>query len=403
MATRIDTTRSRTSNPALRRFEDIRDLLPDIDNPTPLVRVRNSVAADNVYLKLEWMNPFGSIKDRAASYLVNGLVDSGALDGRDIVEASSGNTAIALAALGSVNGTKVTITIPDGVPEETKTLLRMLGAEVMETPDELCPVDHPKDGAIALARSLAASDGGSRYVMADQYENPDNVRAHYETTGPEIWNQTGGEVSAFFGGFGTCGTITGVGRYLKERNPHVRIIAIEPDRGHRLPGLKSFAEANEPGNLDWSVIDDVVNVSDDDAYAMTLNLHRRDGLLVGLSTGAIAHAIDQYSGIDEGLVVGVSPDGSAKYTSFFSERLGDNEITPTLTLDTSGMICPLPVYKAATTLKTMEPGQILELISTDRGSLADIPVLARRRGDLLLDVDDRGATQVFWIQKGTGS
>jgi cysteine synthase len=144
-----------------------------------------------VYLKLEWLNPFGSIKDRAASYLIDGLVDSGSLDGRDIVEASSGNTAIALAALGSVNGTKVTITIPDGVPEETKTLLRMLGAEVMETPDELCPVDHPKDGAIALARSLAASDGGSRYVMTDQYENPDNVRAHYETTGPEIWNQTG--------------------------------------------------------------------------------------------------------------------------------------------------------------------------------------------------------------------
>jgi cysteine synthase A/cysteine synthase B len=283
MATRIDTTRSRTSDPALRRFEDIRDLLPDVDNPTPLVRVRNAVSADNVYLKLEWLNPFGSIKDRAASYLIDGLVDSGSLDGRDIVEASSGNTAIALAALVSVNGTKVTITIPDGVPEETKTLLRMLGAEVMETPDELCPVDHPKDGAIALARSLAASDGGSRYVMTDQYENPDNVRAHYETTGPEIWNQTGGEVSAFFAGFGTCGTITGVGRYLKERNPDIRIIAIEPDKGHRLPGLKSFAEANEPGNLDWSVIDDVVKVTDDHAYAMTLRLHREDGLLVGLS------------------------------------------------------------------------------------------------------------------------
>jgi cysteine synthase A/cysteine synthase B len=310
------------SNHELRRFEDIRDLLPDVENPTPLVRVRNSVAADNVYLKLEWFNPFGSIKDRAASYLIQGLVDSGTLEGREIVEASSGNTAIAIAAFGAVSGTKVTVTIPDGVPEETKTILRMLGAEVWETPDELCPVDHPKDGAIALARSLAASEGGRRYVMADQYENPDNVRAHFETTGPEIWRQTEGQVSAFFAGFGTCGTITGVGRYLKQQNSDIRIIAIEPEKGHRLPGLKSFAEANEPGNLDWSIIDDVVTVPDDAAYAMALRLHRKDGLLVGPSTGAITHAINERTGTADGVVVGVSPDSSAKYTTYFAEMLG---------------------------------------------------------------------------------
>ncbi|GMQ93388.1 MAG: cysteine synthase family protein [Acidimicrobiia bacterium] len=320
-------TRSRSippllSDPALRRFEDIRDLLPDIDNPTPLVRVHNAVSADNVYLKLEWLNPFGSIKDRAVSYLIRGLERDGVLEDHQIVEASSGNTAIALAAISAIDGTTVTITIPDGVPEETKTILRMLGAEVWETPDELCPVDHPKDGAIALARSLAASEGGSRYVMLDQYENPENVRAHYETTGPEIWKQTEGEVTAFFAGFGTCGTITGVGRYLKEQNPDVRIIAIEPQKGHRLPGLKSFAEANEPGNLDRSVIDDAVTVPDDAAYAMTLKLHREDGLLVGPSTGAIVHAIDTYRDFTEGVVVGVSPDSGAKYTTYFKELLG---------------------------------------------------------------------------------
>jgi len=323
MVTQSQSIPTKTSDHALRRYEDIRDLLPDVDNPTPLVRVRNAVPADNVYLKLEWLNPFGSIKDRAASYLIRGLADSGALEGREIVEASSGNTAIALAAIGAIDGTKVTITIPDGVPEETKTVLRMLGAEVWETPDELCPVDHPKDGAIALARSLLASEGGSRYAMPDQYENPDNVRAHYETTGPEIWKQSGGEVSAFFAGFGTCGTITGVGRYLKERNPDVRIIGIEPEKGHRLPGLKSFAEANEPGNLDWSVVDDVVPVLDDPAYAMTLRLHREDGLLVGPSTGAIVHVINTYDDFKEGVVVGVSPDAGAKYTTYFQEMLGD--------------------------------------------------------------------------------
>jgi len=328
MATQTTIDQTRMSNQELRRFEDIRDLLASVENPTPLVRVRNAVSAQNVYLKLEWLNPFGSIKDRAASYLIRGLADRGALDGRELVEASSGNTAIALAALGAVSDARVTITIPDGVPEETKTILRMLGAEVWETPDELCPVDHPKDGAIALARALAASEGGSRYVMADQYENPDNVRAHYETTGPEIWRQTGGEVSAFFAGFGTCGTLSGVGRYLKQQNPDVRIIAIEPQKGHRLVGLKSFAEANEPGNLDRSVIDDVVTVSDDAAYAMTLRLHRKDALLVGPSTGAIAEAISEYDDFSDGIVVGVSPDGSAKYTTLFAEMLGA-EASPT--------------------------------------------------------------------------
>lgn len=329
MAIPSQLTPTRMSDRALGRYEDIRDLLPDVDNPTPLVRVRNTVAADNVYLKLEWLNPFGSIKDRAASYLIRSLLESGALEDREIVEASSGNTGIALAAIGAASGVKVTITIPDGVPEETKTILRMLGAEVWETPDELCPVDHPKDGAIALAHSLLASEGGSRYVMPDQYENPENVRAHYETTGPEIWNQTEGEVSAFFAGFGTCGTLTGVGRYLKERNPDVRIIAIEPQKGHRLPGLKSFAEANEPGNLDRSVIDDVVAVPDDPAYEMTLRLHREDGLLVGPSTGAIVHAINTYDSFAEGIVVGVSPDGGAKYTTYFNEMLGADGL-PTL-------------------------------------------------------------------------
>lgn len=324
MTTTTRVTPSRSSDRTLRRFEDIRDLLPDVENPTPLVRVRNSVDADNVYLKLEWLNPFGSIKDRAASYLIRGLLESGSLENREIVEASSGNTAIALSAIGALNGVKVTITIPDGVPEETKTVLRMLGAEVWETPDELCPVDHPKDGAIALARSIAASEGGNRYVMADQYENPENVRAHYETTGPEIWNQTEGEVRAFFAGFGTCGTLTGVGRYLKERNPEVQIVAIEPQKGHRLPGLKSFAEANEPGNLDWSVIDDVVTVPDDAAYEMTMKLHRMDGLLVGPSTGAIVHAINEHSNSSGSVLVGVSPDTSAKYTTYFSELLGSD-------------------------------------------------------------------------------
>jgi cysteine synthase A/cysteine synthase B len=329
MTSQLDTQPQLTTDRRSRRYESIRDLLPDVDQPTPLVRVNRVAPAISLYLKLEWLNPFGSIKDRTAAYLLDGLRSRDELDGRELVEASSGNTAIALAALAALQGTRLTVTIPDGVPEEKKLVLRMLGAEVWETPDDLCPVDHPKDGAIALARSLAASEAGSRYVMPNQYENPDNVLAHYETTGPEIWRQTEGRVRAFFAGFGTCGTITGVARYLKEQDPGVHIVAIEPQKGHRLPGLKSFEEAKEPGILDWSMIDEVVRVEDEPAYDVTRRLWREDGLMVGPSTGAIVHAANEAGlGPDE-IAVGVSPDSGLKYTSYFAELLGDDGL-PTI-------------------------------------------------------------------------
>lgn len=314
------TTTHRSTDRALRRYESVSDLLPDVDNPTPLVRI-GAVRDLEIYLKLEWLNPFGSIKDRTAARLLAGMEERGELDLPEIVEPSSGNTAIALAALAAPRGKKLTVTIPDGVPEEKKVILRMLGAEVWETPDDLCPVDNPKDGAIALARALAASEGGMRYAMPNQYANPDNVAAHYETTGPEIWRQTEGRVRVFLAGFGTCGTITGVGRYLKEQDPSIRIVAIEPQRGHRLPGLKSFEEASEPSILDRSVIDEVVRVDDEPAYAETKRIWREEGLMVGPSTGAIVHAARSLDG--EGIAVGVSPDSGVKYTSYFAEMLGD--------------------------------------------------------------------------------
>ncbi|MEZ5176391.1 MAG: cysteine synthase family protein [Acidimicrobiia bacterium] len=310
---------------AVRRYGDIRDLLPGPDNPTPLVRVNHILANDStdLFLKLEWMNPFGSIKDRPAAYMLDRLESSGILDGKELVEASSGNTAIALAAIAALTGRRLTVTIPDGVPDEKKVLLRMLGAEVWPTPDDMCPVDHPKDGAIALARSLAESDDGNRYVLVDQYNNEANVLAHYETTGPEIWNQTEGRIRTFLAGFGTCGTITGIGRYLKEQDPTIEVVAIEPQKGHRLPGLKSFAEANEPSILDRSVIDTVIDVDDEAAYAMTKRLFREEGLMVGPSTGAIVHAASLIAADRPGVAVGVSPDSGQKYASYFADILGD--------------------------------------------------------------------------------
>jgi cysteine synthase len=314
------------ADPAARRYDDIRELIATPTNPTPLVRLQRVVPPGefDLYLKLEWLNPFGSVKDRVALYMLRTLEARGELAGKQLVEPTSGNTGIALAAIAALMGTKITVTIPEGVPDEKKVLLRMLGAEVWATPDDLCPVDHPKDGAIALAHSFVESeDKKGRYVMPNQYENPDNVRAHYETTGPEIWNQTEGRVRSFFAGYGTCGTITGVGRYLKEQDPAIRIIAIEPQKNHRLPGLKNLEESKRPAILDESVIDQTIRVNDEAAYAMTKRLFREEGLIVGPSTGAMVHAAVEFGAENRGLGVAISPDSGFKYASFFADVLGD--------------------------------------------------------------------------------
>ena len=314
------------SSQSLRRYDDIRELIGSPADPTPLVRVNRVVPPGSfqLYLKLEWFNPFGSIKDRTALYLLNGLERRGELDGKKLVEPTSGNTGIALAGLAAILGKELAVTIPDGVPEEKKLLLRMLGAEVWPTPDDLCPVDHPKDGAIALAHSFVRGEASKgEYVMPNQYENPDNVEAHYSTTGPEIWRQTEGRVRFFLAGLGTCGTITGVGRYLKEQNVDIQVIAIEPQKGHRLPGLKNLEESKEPGILDRSVIDRVIRVDDGPAYSMTKRLFREEGLIVGPSTGAVVHAATELGEDEEGAAVGISPDSGFKYASFFEDILGD--------------------------------------------------------------------------------
>lgn len=308
-----------------RRFSDVRELLPDVDNPSPLVRLNHVLTERDldIYLKLEWMNPFGSIKDRTAQYLIEGLRARGELGDKDLVEASSGNTAIALAALASLTGTRLTTAVPDGVPEEKKVILRMLGAEVWETPDDLCPVDNPKDGAIALARALAASGGGKRYAATRQYENLDNVEAHYRTTGPEIWRQSQGSVSWFVAAYGTTGTVVGTGRFLKEQDPSIRVVGVEPEPGHRLPGMKSFQEASEPAIFDREIVDYSVVVTDERAYEATKAIWRHEALTVGPSTGAVVAALDDLPTAPGDVVVAISADSGVGYTSYFEDLLGE--------------------------------------------------------------------------------
>ncbi|MGE5743352.1 MAG: PLP-dependent cysteine synthase family protein [Gemmatimonadota bacterium] len=316
-----------TTDSRRRRYRDVRELIASPENPTPLVRLNRVLPAGrDAHLKLEWFNPFGSIKDRTARALLEGMRQRDELRDRELVEATSGNTGIALAALAALEGLRLTVTIPSGVPEEKLVLLRMLGATVMPTPDELCPVDNPRDGAIALARAIAESPAhAGRYAMPDQYANPDNVRAHYETTGPEIWEQTEGQVRTFVAGYGTCGTITGVARFLKERDASIRVVAVEPQPGHRLPGLKNLEEARAPAILDRSVIDEVIRVDDGPAYRMAQRLFREEALIVGPSTGAIVQAIATLAGA-VGPIVGISPDGGQKYASFYADLVGDSDV-----------------------------------------------------------------------------
>lgn len=304
-----------------RVYESIVDLIARPDNPTPMVKIGEKVNPNRdftIYLKLERYNPFGSVKDRIALSMLEGLEIE---QGKCLVEPSSGNTGIALAALANAKGIPIEIAVPERIPEEKKTILRLLGVQTLwEADDKLCPV-FPNEGARGLVSAILKSKGGEKYVSPNQYENELNVQAHYETTGPEIWKQTDEKIDYFFAGLGTCGTITGVGRYLKAKKPSVKIIGIEPARAeHNLPGMKKISDLTEdlvPKILDKSVIDDTIAVDDEDAYRTGIQLARQEGILVGPTTGAIVYAALQYARKCKGLAVVISPDDAFKYISFY--------------------------------------------------------------------------------------
>ena len=306
-------------------YDSIVDLIPGPDNPTPMVRVGarfNSNADFELLVKLEGMNPFGSIKDRTAHFMLKNLqLDNG----QSLVEPSAGNTGIALTALANAQGIPIEIAVPDGAPEEKKAQLRFLGAELIEVEDELCPI-YPSEGARGVVKSMVESAAyRGKYVSPNQYESELNVAAHYCTTGPEIWRQTGGNIDYFFAGIGTGGTITGVGRYLKERNPNIKIIGVEPAlRHHKLSGLKrvtGLPEEHFPKILDRDVIDEFVSVTDDEAFEAGIRIARSDGMLVGPTTGATLHAATEWGAAHRGTAVVISGDNAAKYASAYADYL----------------------------------------------------------------------------------
>ncbi len=301
-------------------------MISDPENPTTLLAVNRNINPKEdyqIYLKLERFNPCGSIKDRTALNLLEGTEIK---NGKTIVEPSSGNTGIALASIANAMGIPLEIAIPSGAPEEKKVLLKLLGVNLWEADDDLCPL-YPNEGARGLVKGILAGKGGEDYVSPNQYENPLNAMAHYNSTGPEIWKQTEGKINYFFAGFGTCGTISGVGKYLKEQNPDIKIIGVEPkSRNHNLAGMKKISNLPEeliPEILNRDVIDDILEVEDDQAYQTAIDLARKTGILMGPTTGAVLFSALKHSKENQGLAVVIAPDDAFKYVSLFADYLKD--------------------------------------------------------------------------------
>ena len=293
----------------------------DLIGNTPLIRLSTFEAGlrnVELYAKAEWRNPGGSVKDRPAARMIADGERSGALT-RDkfILDATSGNTGIAYAMIGAACGYRVRLCVPGNVTPERKRILRAFGAEVVFT-DPM----QGSDGAILRAREMYAADP-DLYFYADQYSNHGNWRSHYDTTAPEIIEQTGGRLTHFVAGLGTSGTFVGVGRRLREFNAAIRLISIQPDSPlHGLEGLKHMETAIVPGIYDPSLADEDLGVSTEEAFELTRRL-ARDGLFVGISSGAnLGGALNVARRSPDAVIVVIFPDGGEKYLSerFWSEE-----------------------------------------------------------------------------------
>src|SRR5436309_11546862 len=303
-------------NHQARVYNDVFELLPSEENPSPLVRINkmNPAPEFQLYAKLEWYNPFGSVKDRAAWALLRELEERGEIgNGRGIVEPTSGNTGISLAAMARARGYHMRAVVPNKVPLEKKVLLKIAGADLDVVSDELCPAPGLGDGSINLAKTHAKAQS-HKYAMPNQYENEKNVQAHFATTGPEIWRQTGGKITHLFVSLGTCGTVTGTSRFLRGKNPHLKVVAVQPTEGHDVPGLRNVTQLGVSKLFDSSLIDDIIEADFRLAYTRALDLCQNEGLLARPSSGLILEGALQIVSLEKkGFGVMIVPDNIFKY------------------------------------------------------------------------------------------
>ncbi|HBX22403.1 MAG TPA: cysteine synthase family protein [Desulfotomaculum sp.] len=288
------------------------DLLSAIGN-TPLVELKSLSPNSKVKIfgKLEGSNPGGSIKDRPAYYMIKKAEELGELT-RDkiIIEPTSGNTGIALAMIGAARGYRVMLVIPGCVSMERSRILEAYGAEVI-----LTPAEEGTDGSIREAHHIVNSNP-DRYYMPNQFSNQNNILSHYESTGPEIYTQTNGMVDVFIAGMGTTGTLMGTGRYLKEKKPGIRVIGVEPIKGHAIQGLKNMEEAIIPEIYRPELLDEKIIVEDEEAFETARMLATREGIFVGMSSGAaVAGALRVAGSMESGNIVTILPDRGDRYLS----------------------------------------------------------------------------------------
>ncbi len=264
-----------------------------------------------IFGKLEGANPGGSVKDRPAYFMIKRAEQSGELtQGKIILEPTSGNTGIALAMIGAARGYPVKLCMPECVSMERQQILRALGADVV-----LTPAKEGTDGAIRQAHRLFDAEP-DKYYMPNQFENESNVQAHYETTGPEIFRQTNGEIDVFVAGMGTTGTLMGVYKYLKEKKPQARVVGVEPPQEHTIQGLKNMSESIVPGIYDRKMLDEKITVEDGEAFETTRLLAAREGIFVGMSSGAaVAGALRIAETMASGTIVAILPDRGDRYLS----------------------------------------------------------------------------------------
>ena len=307
---------------ARRVYDSILGLRCDAENPTPLVRL-NRVSPfqhTEVYAKLEWYNPFGAVKDRVASNLLeDGEARQTVGPQQKLVEPTSGNTGMALVMMANARGYSLTTPLSSEIPLEKRTMLRFFGADVIELQDSLCPAPGAPEGAIARAMELGERPD---FHMLNQYVNEANPDAHYKTTGPEIWRQTEGKVTHFAAGLGTCGTITGTGRFLKDQRSDVQVLGVHPQDGHDIPGVRSLRQLQQTQLFRPDGYDHLVEVNDETAYKLCLRLNREESITAGPSSAmALAGVFELVPDEPGNLVVVIFPDNAFKYASSFVKHL----------------------------------------------------------------------------------
>jgi cysteine synthase/rhodanese-related sulfurtransferase len=304
----------------LRVYDSVLDMQSSAENPTPLVRLTKVVPFKHtkVYAKLEWYNPFGAVKDRVAANLVRDAEARG-LKLENLVEPTSGNTGMGLAMVCNAKKLKLTATLSLAIPAEKRATLRVFGANLVELADDLCPLPGAPEGAMARATEMGQRPG---WTQLNQYKNPANPDAHFRTTGPEVWRQTDGKITHFVAGLGTCGTITGTGRFLRTKNPGVKVFGVHPADGHDIPGVRTLRALKLTDFFLPKEYDGLTEVANADAYAMNKRVLQEECLIAGPSSAmALVGALRVVPDEPGAVCVVMFPDNAFKYISSYRKHL----------------------------------------------------------------------------------